>query len=259
MFQKEFIFIFILLGFVVAFPASYAALRVSRRYEREIEAEQATSERLLLNILPASIAKRLKAEERNIANRYEDVSVLFIDMVNFTPLAAKLSPEDLVELLNQIFSQFDAISLKYGLEKIKTIGDAYMVVGGIPEPKKGHLKCCIQAGLEMMAFIESEYSDSNNKLEVRMGVHAGPVVAGVIGAYKFIYDLWGETVNIASRLESTSLPGYIHCSEIVYERMKDEYTFIARGKTLLKGMGDVPTYFVIEKGREIQLEDGMKS
>ncbi len=249
MFQKEFLIVFIFLGFVLAFPASYSALRVSRRYEKEIEEEQAKSDKLLLNILPLSIAERLKAEERNIANRYEDVSVLFIDMVDFTPLSTKMSPEKLVEMLNQIFSHFDEISLKYGLEKIKTIGDAYMVVGGIPEPKKDHLNCCIKAGLEMMAYINSGY-ETGDSLQVRMGLHCGPVIAGVIGAYKFTYDLWGETVNIASRLESTSLPGCIHCSELVYERAKSNYKFIARGKTLLKGMGDVPTYFLEQAGDE---------
>ncbi len=194
MFQKEFLIVFSLLGFVLAFPASYSALRVSRRYEKEIEEEQARSDKLLLNILPLSIAERLKAEERNIANRYEDVSVLFIDMVDFTPLSTKMSPEKLVEMLNQVFSHFDEISIKYGLEKIKTIGDAYMVVGGIPEPKKDHLNCCIEAGLEMMAYINSGY-ETGDRLQVRIGLHCGPVIAGVIGAYKFTYDLWGETVN----------------------------------------------------------------
>lgn len=242
--QTASIIAFILIGFFVAFPASYAAYKVSRRYESVIEEEQAKSERLLLNILPQSIAKRLKAEETNIANRYEDVSVLFVDMVDFTPLAAQMSPEQLVEILSYIFSQFDAISIKHGLEKIKTMGDAYMVAGGIPEFKENHLTCSINAGLEMMAFIQEEFS-ANIRLHVRIGLHAGPVVAGVIGTHKFTYDLWGETVNIAARLESTSLPSYIHCSEEVYNRMKNDFHFTPREKILLKGMGEVSTYFLV--------------
>ncbi|KTD65253.1 adenylate/guanylate cyclase domain-containing protein [Legionella spiritensis] len=241
--EKAFIIIFILLGFIVAFPASYAALKVSRRYEKAIEMEQARSEKLLLNILPFSIAQRLKAEETNIANRYEDVSVLFIDMVDFTPLAATMSPEKLVELLNDIFSRFDAISKKHGLEKIKTIGDAYMVAGGIPEFKPDHLQSCVHASLEMLDLVKTHYY-SKHKVNIRIGLHTGPLIAGVIGTYKFTYDLWGETVNIASRLESTSLPGKIHCSEPVYERMKKDYTFTSRGKILLKGVGETPTYFL---------------
>lgn len=242
--QRLFIIVFILLGFVVAFPASYAALRVSRRYEQRIEAEQEKSERLLLNILPISIAQRLKSEETNIANRYEDVSVLFLDMVNFTQLSATMSPEKLVEMLNLIFSRFDEISFRYGLEKIKTIGDAYMVVGGIPEFKPDHLKCCVEAGLEIMEFTNKEYI-YGKKLAVRMGLHVGPVVAGVIGTHKFSYDLWGETVNVASRLESTSEPGHIQCSQAVYERIKNDYKFLPRGNVLLKGVGKIPTYFLI--------------
>ncbi|HHF7345527.1 TPA: adenylate/guanylate cyclase domain-containing protein [Legionella feeleii] len=242
--QQLFIIIFILLGFIVAFPASYAALKVSRRYEKRIEAEQEKSERLLLNILPGSIAQRLKSEETNIANRYEDVSVLFIDMVNFTSLSAAMSPEKLVELLNFIFSRFDEISLKYGLEKIKTMGDSYMVAGGIPEFKPDHLKCCVEAGMEMMAFINKEHLDER-KFTIRAGLHVGPVVAGVIGTHKFTYDLWGETVNIASRLESTSVPGHIQCSHAVYERIKNDYRLLPRGEVLLKGMGTIPTYFLL--------------
>ncbi|KTD32007.1 adenylate/guanylate cyclase domain-containing protein [Legionella israelensis] len=242
--EKTVIITFILLGFVVAFPASYAALKVSRRYERQIEAEQAKSEKLLLNILPASIAQRLKSEETNIANQFDDVSVLFVDIVGFTPLTSMLSPQKLVDMLNNIFSQFDAISLQYGLEKIKTIGDAYMMAGGIPEPKPDHLKRSIEAGLAMMTFINEKYKGPE-KIKIRMGLHTGPVTAGVIGTYKFTYDLWGDTVNIASRLESTSQPGCIHCSEAVYKRMKEEYRFSARGKTSLKGLGEVPTYFLI--------------
>lgn len=241
--QRITILIFILLGFLIALPASYAALKVSRRYERTIEEEQDKSERLLLNILPLSIAMRLKAQETNIANRYEDVSILFVDIVDFTLLAAKMSPEQLVEILSYVFSQFDAISVRHGLEKIKTMGDAYMVAGGVPEFNENHLKCCIEAGFQMMEFIAKEFK-ADIQLHVRMGLHVGPVVAGVIGTHKFTYDLWGETVNVASRLESTGTPGFIHCSEMVYQRMKNEYKFLTEKKIVLKGMGEVSTYFL---------------
>lgn len=250
LYQKGFVIILIILGFLVAFPASYAALKLSRQYEKEINAEQEKSEKLLLNTLPASIAKRLKADERNIANQYKDVSVLFIDIVNFTPIASTLTPEELVNLLNHIFNKFDEISLKYGLEKIKTIGDAYLVASGLPEPKKDHLSSCIKAAIEMLDFIHMEYG-ATNQLNVRMGLHAGPVIAGVIGSLRFAYDLWGESVNIASRLETSSLPGCLHCSESVYLRMKDQYQFTPRGETLLKGMRAAPTYFLVtHSGKE---------
>jgi len=234
---------FIVLGFLVAFPASFAALKVSRRYERQIEKEQEKSEKLLLNILPPSIAERLKADEKNIANYFTDVSVMFIDIVDFTPLTHHKQPERLVKMLNHIFSYFDAISKKYQLEKIKTIGDAYMLAGGIPETNPQHLRYAVKASIEMMEYIHQNFT-GDKKLQIRIGLHTGPVVAGVIGTYKFTYDLWGDTVNLASRLESTAPPGGIHCSQAVYERMKDVYTFDYRGETELKGLGKVPTYLL---------------
>ena len=233
----------ILLGLLIAFPASYAALRVSRRYEKEIEAEHAKSDKLLLNILPFSIAERLKAGDEYIANHYDDVSVMFIDMVGFTPLSAKISPEELVDLLNKLFSKFDEIVLKHGLEKIKTIGDAYMVVGGLPEARDDHLKSCIDAGLEIITFIKQSYPEHIG-VQVRLGLHTGSVVAGVIGSYKFAYDLWGETVNIASRLESSGVAGMIHCSAAVHDRVKNDYSFRSHGQVKLKGVGEVSTYLL---------------
>lgn len=243
-FQRTFIIGFIVLGFVVAFPAAFAARRVSRRYEREIKKEQARSEELLLNILPAPIAERLKKSNEIIADRFDEVSVLFADMVNFTPLAATVSPEELVALLNDVFSDFDTISKKYGLEKIKTIGDAYMLAGGLPEPHPDHLDAMIRAAFEMLDAVRARFSGQENPVRIRIGLHTGRAVAGVIGSYKFTYDLWGETVNIASRLESTSLPGEIHCSEAVYRAMKDRYTFETRGRVNLKGVGEVDTFLL---------------
>lgn len=245
MFQQAFLIGFILLGFIVAFPASFAARRVSRKYEKAIVAEQEKSERLLLNILPQSIAQRLKQSEAVIADRFENISVLFADMVNFTQMSAKISPEKLVELLNYVFSQFDEITRRHGLEKIKTIGDSYMLAGGVPVHKEDHLEAVIQAACEMLDVIKKQFTDRGRNLQIRIGLHTGPAVAGVIGSYKFTYDLWGETVNLASRLESSSLPGEIHCSEPVYLAMKDRFQFQPRGKVMLKGVGEVNTYLLV--------------
>ncbi len=201
------------------------------------------NQRLLLNVLPPRIAECLKQQKGIIAERFEDASVLFADIVGFTPIAGKLSPTELVELLNRIFSSFDELAKKHSLEKIKTIGDAYMIAGGLPEAYPDHLRAMAHMALEMMEAAR-QFTHSSGGITLRIGLHVGDVVAGVIGTHKFIYDIWGNTVNIASRLESHGAPGRIHVSETVYLRLNKEFTFEARGPIELKGHGMMNTFFL---------------
>jgi adenylate cyclase len=212
---------------------------------------RATAETLLLNVLPKPIASRMQAGEHHIAEHFSDVTVLFADIVDFTQLAAGLHPEELVSLLDAIFTDFDALAEKYNLEKIKTIGDAYMAVCGIPEPNPEHGIKVARFALDMMRVIEkysihdaSQPLEPNKCLRLRIGIHTGAVVAGVIGKKKFSYDLWGDTVNIASRLESHGIAGEIHCSEEVYEMLQETCIFEKRGETELKGNITRTTYFL---------------
>ena len=202
--------------------------------------------RLLLNVLPAPIAERLRKQEGIIAERFEDVSVLFTDIVGFTPLSARLEPRQLLELLNRVFSGFDELADKHGLEKIKTIGDAYMVAGGLPEPHPDHVAAMATLGLEMHKIV-AEVGQEFGGLSLRVGLHVGSVIAGVIGIRKFIYDVWGDTVNTASRLESHGAPGRVHVSDVVYQRLQGRFTFESRGSIELKGRGPMNTYFLGEK------------
>lgn len=209
-----------------------------------LEEERMKSERLLLNVLPASIAERLKAGERIIADKFESVTVMFIDIVGFTNMSARVSPEHLVENLSMIFTTFDALSAKYKLEKIKTIGDAYMVVGGLPEPRSDHAEATAMMALELLANITDLMQNTEDGINIRVGIHLGAVVAGVIGVQKFAYDLWGDTVNTASRMESSGEPGKIHVSADVYEALKDKFEFEERGEIEVKGKGKMRTYFL---------------
>jgi class 3 adenylate cyclase len=172
--------------------------------------------------------------------------VLFADIVGFTPLSVKLSPTELIELLNRVFSSFDELVEKHGLEKIKTIGDAYMAAGGLPEPRPDHLKAMVYLAWDMQDKI-GELAREQPGLSLRIGLHVGSVVAGVIGIRKFIYDVWGDTVNIASRLESHGAPGKIHVSEAVWDRMRDSCPFEPRGTIELKGKGPMKTYFLADR------------
>ena len=209
-----------------------------------LQYEQEKSERLLLNILPRPVADRLKQSPEAIAERFEEVTVLFADIVGFTGLSAQIMPEELVNLLNQVFSLFDQLAEKHGLEKIKTIGDAYMAVAGLPMPRPDHA----QAVANMALDIQREISKiADGALQVRMGIHTGPVVAGVIGRKKFSYDLWGDTVNTASRMESHGLTGHIQVTEATYERLQPHYLFERRGTIQVKGKGEIVTYLLVDK------------
>ena len=210
--------------------------------------QQEKTETLLLNILPKLIAQRLKQNPGIIADSFESVTVMFADIVGFTNLSAQISPLELVQLLNEIFSRFDALAQRHKLEKIKTIGDAYMVVGGLSIPNNRHLSAMADMALDMQQAIAQVKTPQGEPFQIRIGINCGSVVAGVIGSNKFIYDLWGDTVNVASRMESTGIPGYIQVTESIYEQLKAFYEFEPRGLTPVKGKGEMMTYWL--KGKK---------
>lgn len=219
--------------------------------EKLLRVEKEKSDRLLLNILPQEIAERLKNSPQPIADYFEKATILFADIVGFTPLSARLSPGELINLLNQVFSSFDVLAEHYGLEKIKTIGDAYMIAGGLPIPRPDHTEAIAEIALDMKTVIQQFQSEINQPFQVRIGINTGPVVAGVIGMKKFIYDLWGDTVNVASRMESSGIPGRIQVTETVYEKLKKQYIFEPRGEIIVKGKGLMNTYWLVGRKRTI--------
>ena len=212
--------------------------------KQQIEEEHNKSERLLLNILPPRIAERLKQNEATIAESFEEVSVLFADIVGFTALSRNTPPHDLVNLLNTIFIRFDQLAVHHKLEKIKTIGDAYLVVGGLSVENPNHLNSIIHMGLDMNQAIRDLNKLWNHNLSIRIGIDCGAVVAGVIGENKFIYDLWGDTVNTASRMESTGIKGYLQVTESVYKHTYTSFNFEPRGNIEIKGIGAINTYIL---------------
>lgn len=207
---------------------------------------QEKSETLLLNILPKEIVAILKNDQQTIADYFEGASVLFADVVNFTPLSSSLPPQELVEMLNEVFSEFDVLVEKHGLEKIKTIGDCYMVAAGVPRPRKDHAHVLTDLALEMRDFV-SEHEFCGHKLNFRMGLNSGPVVAGVIGRKKFIYDLWGDAVNTASRMESHGQAGMIQIARATYELVKDDFVCEPNGSLNVKGKGEMRVWFVTRR------------
>ena len=225
----------------LALTASMAEQKKARQI---IESEQKKSEQLLLNILPQPIALRLKKKQGAIADYFADVTVLFADIVDFTPLSAEVSPQELVVILNDIFSTFDDLAEKHGLEKIKTIGDAYMVVGGLPEYRDDHALAMAEMALDMKTAVLTFSQKYERPFNIRIGINTGPVVAGVIGRKKFIYDLWGDTVNIASRMESAGIAGEIQVTPNTYDALKHCYHFECRGEIPVKGKGTMATYLI---------------
>ncbi len=214
------------------------------KYQKQIKIEQEKSDKLLLNILPESIAIRLKNGESLIADDFEDSTVLFADLAGFTKLSSTISATDVVMQLNSIFSLFDSLLIKYSLEKIKTIGDCYMLAGGLPKPDKNHAYSVARMALEMLDIIKEINTKTNQSLKVRIGINSGPVAAGVIGKEKFIYDLWGDTVNVASRMETFGSNSKIHVSANTYLQLKDYYNFTKRDKINIPGKGTMQTYFL---------------
>ncbi|UCJ11016.1 MAG: PAS domain S-box protein [Phormidium sp. PBR-2020] len=225
-----------------------------KQTEEALRMAQERSERLLLNIFPASVAKQLKQQAQDegqmgaaIAQRFEDVTVLFADIVGFTNLCSRCAPSDLVHILNDIFSTFDRLTQERGLEKIKTIGDAYMAVGGLPEPQEDNAEAVAELGLAMMNEAARFSAQSGEPIILRVGLATGPVVAGVIGLNKFSYDLWGDTVNLASRMESLGVPGCIQVTQETYQRLRHRYVFEKRGKLQVKGKGETIAYLLKER------------
>jgi class 3 adenylate cyclase len=214
------------------------------RNRRDLDLEREKSERLLLNVLPTSIATRLKQTEAVIADGFPDVTVMFADSVDFTRRSERIAPEQVVESLNDLFSVFDQLARERGLEKIKTIGDAYMVVGGLPDPRPDHAEAVAEMALAIRAEVAGHVDPGGQPLAVRIGIDTGPVVAGVIGTSRFSYDLWGDTVNTASRMESHGVPGCIQVTARTYQRLRDHYRFERRGPIPVKGKGDIVTYLL---------------
>jgi class 3 adenylate cyclase len=214
------------------------------RAKNALAREHRRSESLLLNILPAPIADRLKRSPDVIAETFPEATVLFADIAGFTALAARFRPDEVVAFLNRYFSSFDELAEKYRVEKIKTIGDAYMAAAGIPATREDHAAALVNMAQEMIQVTRSISAECGLDLAIRIGINSGEVTAGVIGKKKFIYDLWGDTVNIASRMESHGLPGRVQVSERTYRLLKDDFRFEHRGKVEIKGMGEQDVYLV---------------
>ncbi|MEZ5055666.1 MAG: adenylate/guanylate cyclase domain-containing protein [Saprospiraceae bacterium] len=209
-----------------------------------IQKERKRSDDLLLNILPEKTANELKEKGKADARKYEEVTVLFSDFKSFTTIAETMSPEELVDELDECFRAFDDITSKYGVEKIKTIGDAYMCVGGLPDLNETHAKDVVNAAIEMQNWLKARKAEKKDGFEMRIGIHTGPVVAGIVGSRKFAYDIWGDTVNLAARMEQNSEPGKINVSKDTYEKVKDDFACSYRGKITAKNKGEVDMYFL---------------
>jgi len=234
-----------LLELVSAVATQLGALIQRKQAEESLRLQQKQTERLLLNILPKPIAERLQKEQKLIADHFDEVSVLFADLVGFTEFSARKTPTQLVEILNGIFCEFDRLSESHGLEKIKTIGDAYMVVGGLPTAREDHGRAIALLALEMQSALTQFNLKIGESFQLRIGIHSGSVVAGIIGISKFSYDLWGDTVNVASRMESNGMPGKIQVTGATYERLKEQFIFEERGIIEVKGKGKMLTYWLI--------------
>jgi adenylate cyclase len=232
-----------------ALLAAVLLLGEAVRTRRALALEQQRSERLLLNVLPAPIASRLKQGEGVIADAFPEVTVLFADIVDFTGHSQRISPQQVVQTLDELFSAFDRLATRHGLEKIKTIGDAYMVVGGLPQPRPDHAEAVAEMALQIREEVAGRTDPSGSLLQVRIGIDSGPVVAGVIGRSKFSYDLWGDTVNTASRMESHGVPGCIQVTTRTYQRLRDGYRFQKRGPIPVKGKGELVTYLLLGRNQ----------
>ncbi len=219
----------------------------SQKTALELNEERMRSEKLLHNILPATIAQRLQGGEEVIAEVFPEVTVFFSDIVGFTELSSRLGPHETVNLLNTLFGTFDDLVERHGVEKIKTIGDSYMVVGGVPNRDPLHCQHVADFALDAISFVRNFSSAYPSAIEMRMGIHTGTVAAGVLGKKKFSYDLWGDVVNLASRYESSASPNNIHVSEAVKIRLADDFAFSDGGNVELKGKGTVPSYYLLGK------------
>ena len=233
---------------VMAVAAVWYALRETERAEDAMELEYERSESLLANILPATIASRLKTSTSAIiADRYADASVLFADIAGYTEQASDTAPTDLVQFLNELYSEFDRLVDDHGLEKIKTSGDCYIVVSGVPQPRHDHLEALACLALKMADAVVGLTDATGRTVPVRIGLGCGPVVAGVVGTRRFFYDVWGDAVNVASRMESTGVEGKIQVTEAISHRLNSEFVLEERGEVTVKGKGVMRTWFLIEQ------------
>ena len=244
-FQSTMIALNVAVGGLVVFGLLATFVRQREVALGSLQAEQERAEALLLNILPRSIADRLKSDPSTIADQFAEASILFADVVDFTPLAERLQPAEVVGLLDHLFTHFDDLAERYGLEKIKTIGDAYMVAAGVPTPRADHARAMALLALDMRESMRAEDEVGHLGLEIRIGINSGPVVAGVIGRKRFLYDLWGDAVNIASRMEFHGTPGRIQVTQATYELLRDEFELERRGTVSIKGRGEIETWYLI--------------
>jgi guanylate cyclase len=244
-------------GGTIVFTLLAVFARQRRNALAALRDEQARAESLLLNILPRSIADRLKAETRTIADQFGSASILFADVVDFTPLAGRLPPAQVVGLLDHLFSHFDVLADRYGLEKIKTIGDCYMVAAGVPSPRSDHARALALMALDMQAAMHSVDEVGHLGLELRVGINSGPVVAGVIGRKRFLYDLWGDAVNTASRMESHGTSGRIQITRATKELLGDEFVYEPRGTIPVKGKGEIEAWYLVGRRPHSAAEAGL--
>jgi adenylate cyclase len=246
-FRSGFILSVITAWIMVVAVVSFA-LREIRRAREAMEAEYERSERLLTNILPATIAERLKDPSRNIiADKYDDASILFADIAGYTKRASDTPPGDLVRFLDRLYTDLDALVDRHGLEKVKTSGDSYMVVSGVPQPREDHIEALACLALDMADAVADLKDPQGREVPLRIGLAAGPVVAGVVGARKFFYDVWGDAVNVAARMETTDVEGRIQVPRNVYERLNHAFVLEERGEVDIKGKGMMRTWYLVAR------------
>ncbi len=232
-------------GETIGSVLTFVDITERRRLETQLRSEHQRAERLLLNVLPAEIAHQLKSQPgKTIAQHFDEITALFADVVGFTPLSARLSPGEAVEVLNELFTAFDRIAESYGVEKIKTMGDGYMVVAGAPVPRDDHCDAIARTALDMREWMDNRVAEDGIKLRLRIGINSGSAVGAVVGTTKFSYDLWGDTINVASRMESSGEPGRIQVAGGAYSRLHEKYVLEPRGTIDIKGKGEMETWFL---------------
>jgi len=239
------------LNVVVGGAVVFTMLAVFARQRQEA---QERAETLLINILPRSIAEKLKANPQTIADSFASASILFADVADFTPMSERLSPAQVVQMLDQLFGHFDELAERYDVEKIKTLGDCYMAAAGIPSPRPDHAHCLASMALDMLDAVREQGAVGSLGFELRIGINSGPVVAGVIGRKRFLYDLWGDAVNTAGRMQTDGTPGRIQITRATYDLLKDEFVCEPRGTVLIKGKGEMETWYLVARREAVPAE-----